>query len=172
MSSYNIYLSPSGTGLHIWVKNEMPVNRRTKGIEIYSSQRWMTVTGRSNPRGPTEIPERTEAVAALLDTCFAKPNREFAAPMVVIDDAGVWEQLFHSSNGAFLRTLYAGDVSVCYGDHSRAGLMLANQLAVATSFDASRMKALLYETGLVRGKWEEKRGEITWIDYQIQDAIR
>ena len=51
-------------------------------------------------------------------------------------------------------------------------ILLANQLALLTAGDASRIKRLLYQTGLVRAKWEEKRGAVTWLDYQIQDAIR
>ena len=50
-------------------------------------------------------------------------------------------------------------------------VLLANQLAWMTDYDPGRMKGLLYETKLVREKWEERRGDITWIDYQIQDAI-
>jgi primase-polymerase (primpol)-like protein len=50
-------------------------------------------------------------------------------------------------------------------------ILLANQLAYMTNCDAVRIKRLLYQTGLVCEKWEEKRGQQTWIDYQIQDAI-
>jgi primase-polymerase (primpol)-like protein len=54
-----VELSPSGTGLHIWMKSELPINRRGVGIEIYSSKRWMTMTGRHNPHIQPVIPERT-----------------------------------------------------------------------------------------------------------------
>jgi hypothetical protein len=48
----------------------------------------------------------------------------------------------------------------------------AHQLAILTEGDGERIKRLLYQTGLVREKWEEKRGSITWIEYQIADALR
>lgn len=38
-------LSPSGAGLHIIVKGKVPSGRRRSYIEVYSSQRYMTMTG-------------------------------------------------------------------------------------------------------------------------------
>lgn len=166
-----VELSPSGTGLHVWVKNQTIVNRRSPGIEIYSSGRWMTVTGRSNPNAPPTIPERTTEVEELFASYFADHRQEFAVLPVTVEDDEIWERLFRSSNGTFFRSLFQGDTSVCYGDHSRAVILLANQLARMTDLDAGRVKNLLYQTGLIRDKWEEKRGNITWIDYQIKDAI-
>ena len=169
-----VELSPSETGLHIWVRNEAPVNRRGQGIEIYSAARWITVTGRSNLNAPLVIPERTSEVAELARRYFREEQREFAPPaqLPAEDDDEIWQRLFHSKNGDFFRALYAGDASVCYNDRSRAVIMLANQLALMTDLDANRVKRLLYQTGLVNEKWEEKRGTVTWIEYQIQDAIR
>lgn len=49
--------------------------------------------------------------------------------------------------------------------------MLANMLAVYTHSDAARMESLLSQTKLVSDKWHEQRGKLTWIEYQVQDAI-
>lgn len=38
-------LSPSGQGLHLIVKGEVPAGRKRFGVEIYSSGRYMTMTG-------------------------------------------------------------------------------------------------------------------------------
>lgn len=166
-----VELSPSETGLHIWVRNQEPVNRRTKGIEIYSSSRWMSVTGRSNPRVLREIPERTAEVAELVKTYFPEEKREFIPSRIELDDEDIWERLFASKSGSFFQSLFNGDTSVCFNDHSRAVILLANQLALLTDLDAGRVKRLLYQTDLVNEKWESKRGNFTWIDHQIQDAI-
>ena len=40
-----------------------------------------------------------------------------------------------------------------------------------TDCDADCIKRLLYESQLVRDKWQEMLGYVTWIDFQIQDAI-
>jgi putative DNA primase/helicase len=169
-----VELSPSGTGLHIWVKSEMLINRRRPGLEVYSNARWMTFTGLSHGHGRLDIPERTAAVAELVSVYFPEVARGLGTPSELQDDdVALWQRLFASKHGAFFESLYRGDISVCYNDHSRAVIMLANQLARLTDLDAARMKRLLYQTGLVRQKWEEKRGKSgTWLDYQILDAIR
>lgn len=41
-----VEVSPSGTGLHIWGFGDVTKGRRTKGIEVYGSGRYITVTGR------------------------------------------------------------------------------------------------------------------------------
>ena len=39
-------VSPSGTGIHIFVRGSLPGKRRRKGrVEVYESGRYMTVTG-------------------------------------------------------------------------------------------------------------------------------
>ena len=169
-----VELSPSGQGLHVWVKSEKMVgNWKTKSIEIYSSNRWMTVTGRANPKVAGEIPDRTEALQKVLAIYFGRDDSpKFIATEAPGDDIALWERLFNARHGDFFQKLYAGDTSVCYNDHSRAVILLANQLAIMTDGDAARMKRLLLQTGLVDDKWFTKRGTETWLEYQIRDAIR
>ena len=168
-----VELSPSGTGLHVWVRNDEPVSRRTKRLEVYSYWRWMSVTGRSNPEAPLEIPDRTAEVKELFERFMPRVEQPTRIPTqpIPLSDLEVWQQLFDSERGDFYASLCYGDLSVCGDDHSLAVILLANQLASMTDGDAGRMKGLLYDTRLVRDKWEEKRGSTTWIDYQIQDAI-
>jgi putative DNA primase/helicase len=171
LSGY-VEASPSGSGLHVWIRSEVPINRRTNGIEIYSSKRWMTVTGKHNPLAPTVIPERTSELEELVRLHFPIEERDASNLPVELEDEDVWQRLFRSPNGAFFERLFRGDTSVCYNDHSRAVIMLANHLALVTDLDAVQVKRLLYQTGLVRPKWEERRGKSTWIDHQILNAIR
>lgn len=167
-----VELSPSGMGLHIWVRNERPVNRKSPGIEVYSNARWMTVTGRSNPHAPQEIPNRTSELEELVSIYFRTDMDTTTIVARTLEDEAIWEYLFNSRQGGLYQNLYQGDTSGCYDDHSRAVILLANQLARVTDLDANRIKRLLYQTGLVRPKWEERRGESTWIDHQILNAIR
>ena len=171
LSGY-VELSPSGSGLHIWIRSDVPINRRTAGIEIYSSRRWITMTGRHNPRTISEIPERTAELEELVRLHFQVEVGDGPGPWSELEDVELWQRLFRSPNGDFFESLYRGDTSVCYNDHSRAVILLANHLARVTDLDAARIKRLLYQTNLVRPKWEEKRGQRTWIDHQILDAIR
>lgn len=46
-SEFNTYseISPSGNGLHMWVKGKVPTGVRRNGIEVYSTGRFLTMTG-------------------------------------------------------------------------------------------------------------------------------
>jgi primase-polymerase (primpol)-like protein len=132
----------------------------------------MTVTGRHNPQLQAVIPERTAELEELVRLYFPGEERSALPRPAELDDTSLWHELFRSSNGAMLECLYDGDLSVCYNDHSRAVILLANHLARVTDLDAARIKRLLYQTHLVRPKWEERRGNSTWIDHQILNAIR
>lgn len=166
-----VELSPSGTGLHIWVKSAVAVNRRRPELEIYASGRWMTMTGRHHPQAPPEIPERTDAIVELVHRYFPGEEQSTAMQTVRSDDE-LWQTLFASAHGLFFQSLFRGDITVAHNDPSRAVILLANQLARMTDLDAVRVKRLLYQTNLVRPKWEERRGSSTWLDQQILNAIR
>lgn len=130
------------------------------------------MTGRHNPRRMSEIPERTAELQELVRLHFPQEQKSGSNLPAELGDEDVWQQLFRSQNGAFFESLYRGDMSVAYNDHSRATILLANHLARVTDLDAARIKRLLYQTKLVRSKWEERRGNSTWIDQQILNAIR
>lgn len=121
----------------------------------------MTVSGRCHPQAPHEIPERTAAPTELVREYFPPCEWEPAGPSILVDDEGVWQRLFSPKNGAFYESLFRGDISACYNDHSYGVIELANAFIKATDFDAERVKRLLYQTGLVRPKGEERRGERT-----------
>jgi len=61
--------SPSGTGLHIWIRGEKPGDKCRKGIEIYSTKRFLTVTGVHVPVTPKEI--RTVDITPLYNRMLA-----------------------------------------------------------------------------------------------------
>jgi len=59
-------ISPSGTGLHIFYKGEMPAkgNKNTKtGVEMYAHSRYFTMTGERLPGTPDYIAEDNGALA-------------------------------------------------------------------------------------------------------------
>jgi hypothetical protein len=71
MNSYT-EISPSGTGLRIFVRGSIPVDGRRKGkVEVYRSRRYVTVTGRHVDGFPDVVERRPEAVAALFAELFA-----------------------------------------------------------------------------------------------------
>jgi len=59
-------ISPSGTGYHVLVEGELPPGRnRRGGVELYETSRFFTVTGDHVETTPTEIIERTTALAGV-----------------------------------------------------------------------------------------------------------
>ena len=66
LQSYTEF-SPSGNGLHIYVKGEIEgsINKSKLGFEMYDELRYFTVTGKVLPGWMTEIRERHEELAAL-----------------------------------------------------------------------------------------------------------
>ncbi len=66
-------VSPSGAGLHVFVKGTLPPGRRRKGqVEIYSTARYFTATGAHLPGTPTEIQSRQAELAAVHAEVFAE----------------------------------------------------------------------------------------------------
>ncbi len=185
LQGYTEY-SPSGNGLHIWIKSSYKENHKRPKIEIYSKERWITFTGKSyQDLDLATIPDRTTDLEALikalkLDEKKEPPNpqnspridrRALDGYVGHVEDEHIWKRLFRAKNGHVYEALYNGDISVCYNDHSRAVLFLANQLAVMTGGNAQRIKHLLYQTAMVNDKWERKTANQTWLDMQIEDAI-
>jgi len=75
LDSYTEY-SPSGKGLHIFVKGDIPVDGRKKGfIEMYKAKRYFTMTG--NVYGDKKpINECTEQVKQLFGKYFSDSKSE------------------------------------------------------------------------------------------------
>lgn len=63
-------ISPSGTGLHIFVKGAIPKASRHGGLEVYDHKRFFTVTGEWFESSPDEIVENQEGVDWLWRTHF------------------------------------------------------------------------------------------------------
>lgn len=64
--------SPSGTGLHIIVKGKVPQGRRRSNIEIYSDERYMTMTG--DVYNDRQITDRHALLNILFDEMGAPPT--------------------------------------------------------------------------------------------------
>ena len=176
LNSYS-EISPSGRGVHLFAFGKLPPGRRRSqklGIEMYETERFMTVTGHHLPGTPTQVLKRTEQLQQLHVRIFGNQTHEScpAAPSEMpASDWQLWLSVFEASGGGRVRQLFEGDISGSSNDPSQAVIDLGNALAYWTNNDKQRMKRMFYQTALKRDKWEERRGEITWLDYQINDCI-
>jgi len=84
-------VSPSGTGLKIWVEGSIPASLKTAQVEMYSERRYFTVTGRHLAGTPVTIRAAQAEVTNLYEQYkhraaapAASDERSFTAP--ALDD--------------------------------------------------------------------------------------
>lgn len=156
-------ISPSGRGLHIFVRGTLPEGPRRKGpVEMYDRGRYFTVTGDHLDRTPGSINERTEELAYVHASVLApaeppipSTNGHTPPAPVDLDDQQILQRMFAASNGADIDALWNGRLG-SYDSASEADLALCNHLAFWTGKDAARMDQLFRQSGLMRAKWTER----------------
>lgn len=126
-------LSPSGQGLHIIAKGEVPTGRRRAGIEVYSSGRYMTMTG--NVWRNTEIKEQQELLTTLWDQLAPETRITFDTttnePQTEADNS-ICDKAFAAINGEKFKDLYLGNWQAHYPSQSQADFALINIIAFYT----------------------------------------
>lgn len=171
--------SPSGRGIRmlLWADCLPPSGRKGRDVEIYNAGRYVTLTGHRLAGTPTEPQERTDAIAAVHAEVFGtnsngsrqKPRRR--AGHVTDDDATLLDRARLARNGEkFAALFWAGDTSA-YRSPSEADLALCGHLAFWTDRDAARVDALFRQSGLMRPKWDERRGDRTYGELTIEKTI-
>lgn len=126
--SYAEY-SPSGKGVHIIVRGSVAQGRRRSKIEVYSSQRFFTMTG--NVLRDATIADCNDKLQVLwnamrpvndrADDGFNGPERE--------PDTAMLERAFAAANGDKARDLYEGRWQAHYASQSEADFALCDILA-------------------------------------------
>ncbi len=174
--------SPSGRGLRIIARGALPDGwRNTKKypirIEMYDTGRFLTITGH-RLESPATIEERTAELAALharVATVIGSENngRPSETPTIIPDDAELLDRARAARNGAKFSALWAGDTSAHGGDDSAADMALCSLLAFWTGRDTARMDRLFRQSGLMRAKWDKRRGATqTYGERTITAALR
>ena len=176
--------SPSGHGLRGFglVSSDFHYDSETYylkhgDLEIYvagATARFLTVTGNVYREG-----ELTDITHELLEVMQAYMRREkvstlpetAAAEPVGLPDDVIIRKAAEATNGERFRQLWSGDASG-YPSDSEADLALCNYLAFWTGKDAQRMDALFRQSGLMREKWDSRRGGSTYGADTINRAIR
>jgi hypothetical protein len=157
-------LSPSGTGLHIWCHGSRGIGGRRRGkLEVYDNHRYMTLTG-DHLEG---TPERLRIITPDLVSLLHRTLAENPSPT----DAELLERARSGRNGVQFQRLWNGDTSAYDHDDSAADLALCNRLAFLTRNDATRIDLLFRQSGLMRDKWDQPRGETTYGAMTIARAI-
>ncbi len=152
--------SPSGAGLHIIVRAELPpTGNRRGGIELYDRGRFFTVTGRRLPGTSHHIEVRQDQISALHARLFPAQGRDAPDKAVPagngISDEEVVRRAMSAANGQKFARLWMGD-RTGYTSDSEADLALCSMLAFWTGPDEDRIAALVARSSLAREKWNRE----------------
>ena len=86
-----------------------------------------------------------------------------------LNDSDVLETLFGFSNGHGYRQLFDGDLE--YGDASNGDWRLIKAVAWVAGPDADQVERIVRMSQRARPKWDERRGSITFLRWQVNKAI-
>lgn len=181
LDSYTEF-SPSGKGVHIIIQGKLPeyVKGTGKksikhGLEIYQNGRYFTMTG--NRENGNQIYERTDELEEIFEEFFSREELEKHTDLVIDDsihndedDSVTWERMFKSKSGAEIKAMFNGEL-IINNDHSSTDMSLCNHLAFWCDKDYIKMDRMFRQTGLMRNKWDEYRGEQTYGEMTLIDAI-
>lgn len=99
------------------------------------------------------------------------PPRGGVAGACPLPDDELLERIRRSAQGAKFARLWAGDTSGHRNDDSAADLALCGILAWWCGPDADRIDRLFRRSGLMRAKWDERRGTSTYGRDTIDKAL-
>jgi putative DNA primase/helicase len=174
-------LSPSGTGLHILCAGRLPEGRRRKGsVEMYSEGRFFTVTG---CQVGEEYPfsDCTQRVRAMHRKYLGedKPRSPQEAPPRPLPEMSPDEIIRRASaarrGGERFDDFMAGrwsQLNIGDGSQSSADQAFCNALAFWCRRDEGLMDAIFRQSGMMRPKWDQRRGGMTYGQRTIRTAIR
>ena len=165
--SLNSYaeVSPSGTGVKIFVRGKLPAGSRSRKdkIEVYSDKRYFTVTGQKLPDVPSTVEDRQEELLSLYEDVFGTSTPATNGvgpsngPAACATDQDVIASAMRAQNGDKFAKLWKGDVSG-YTSESEADLALCSMLCYWGANDPERLEGLFRQSTLgQRNKWKERR---------------
>ncbi len=166
MNSYS-EKSPSGQGLHIIVKAQIPHGRKRAAIELYDKDRYFTFTGDVYHSAPIE--ERQELVTTLWHEMGpqATPNHYAGDVFAKSSDDEVIQAMNRALNGDLFRMLWNGQWQHAYSSQSEADQALMNIIVFHTK---NRFQAMqLFRQSALGQRDKAKRDK--YLSYTIDKAF-
>lgn len=154
--------SPSGQGLHIWVRGKLPAGHRCKEtingqrVEVYTVRRYLTVTGDHVAETPATIETRQLELSMLAQ--MMRPERSPSTGSVprtrterTQDERTILER---ARREPWFDALYRGDLTARNGDHNGDDQAACNRLANCGA-TPEQIDSIIRSSGLMRDKWDE-----------------
>lgn len=171
-------VSPSGTGIRIFCRGQLPEGRRKQGnVEMYDSGRFLTVTGNQLDESPKTVEERTTELSQLHADVFGEskqPRGRTAKSSLPpsLDDQKLLKVARNARNGPQFKRLWRGDIGG-YESQSEADLALCSHLAFYADNDSARVDRLFRQSSLMRPKWDERHSGdgMTYGEMTVAKAI-
>lgn len=160
--------SPSANGLHIIVQGSLPSGRRRSSVEIYSSARYMTMTGDVYRAG------QIKDYNGLLNMLHQQMGSGTAAAAVyaglaeaVETDEEVMTRATAAANGGKFADLYAGNWQDYYPSQSEADFALVDIIAFYTQ-NRAQIARMFKASGLGQ---REKGKRADYINYMLNKCF-
>lgn len=161
--------SPSGNGLHIIIKGSIPSGRRRSTIEIYSNQRYMTMTGDVYRAAP--IKDHGESLNALYHQMANGSAIATAVYAGLLEEKETDEQIYNkaamAANSAKFLALYNGQWQDYYPSQSEADFALVDILAFYTQ--CRRQIVRLFQASALGKRDKAKR--VDYVNYMLNKCF-
>ena len=175
LRSYN-EISKSGNGIHIICKGKLPEGNRRRGqVEMYSEGRYFIMTGNQYNAKYSEIVDCTERVKILhskyLPDLTPATIKDTQFVRLELSDTDIIDKARACKTGTVFQLLYEGSWQGLFNSQSEADLALCGQLAFWCQKDEAQIDRIFRSSGLMRPKWDEKRGANTYGQMTINKAV-
>src|SRR5699024_5835604 len=173
-------ISPSGNGVHIILKGELPKQGRRKGnVEIYDSGRFFTMTGNSIGGYKHIWDDRDYGKLKYLHNKYiqesepdTQQNKNTNADGNNLSEQELINIALKSKNGMRFKLFMEGGWEQFYDSQSEADMAFANDLAFWTARDYAKMDNIFRQSSLYREKYDRKTGDSTYGDITLNKAIQ
>lgn len=172
---FNSYseLSPSGNGVHIIVKGKLPHGRRRAEIELYSAERYFTMTGNVQRQAPIE--ERQELLQILFDQMGGAANvytvnddkeQKHTDEEIIAMAAG-------AANGDKFSKLHRGEWQGDYPSQSEADIAYVDIIAFYTQ-NLEQIRRLFKVSALgqtPKDNYEHRGDRAAYVEYMVRKSF-
>jgi hypothetical protein len=144
-------ISPSGTGLHAFLKLTEPLKlerNKQAPFELYTSGRYFTVTNKpycDSNSIRTVTPKEAVGLLSIIGYPWQKNEKEKKNIITIpisLDDETLLSKMFSSKNGDKIKSLHDGDISQYGNDDSSADMALCSHLAFWTGRNTEQMERI------------------------------
>lgn len=168
-------ISQSGKGIHIIIKGNLHRAIKKKEIEMYSTVRYFTITGKKISNN-----NNISHNQSLIDELYSKYAVTTKVTLGDIDNEGaelsddeikvMLDKAFQSKNGFKIEALYNGEWDNLYPSQSEADQALCNYLAFWLDKNSINIDRAFRESNLYREKWNREDYSLNTIGMAIKSC--